>query len=286
LCSLHIGQVYSNYKRGLDSRATTFQESRQKSLDIAFDLLLKDNRQRAINSENSRRGGGSGGIEGISVHVFRDLVHELSEYGTNVPSFDGHASNAAHTQQAAAAGSPAAAAGVVGGAGAGGGAGVGGVATIDEEQGGGGGDLLGLAGGGGGGGGGDAASEYGRFIDAAIDNVDQDQNGFISRSVCTKSELFLHDAKPPQVYPDKLRTHIWDETVGIVFEQFLNNFWIAGRNFASCACCCRVALPTHSTRPGANTPFLSTPFSDETRSFAKTGSGQTSGKLRKRGRCR
>jgi hypothetical protein len=176
---LHIGQVYSNYKRGLDSRATTFQESRQKSLDIAFDLLLKDNRQRAINSENGRRGGGSGGIEGISVHVFRDLVHELSEYGTNVPSFDGHASNAAHTQQAAAAGSPSAAAAAA--AGAGGGAGVGGVATIDEEQGGGGGDLVGLAGGGGGGG--DAASEYGRFIDAAIDNVDQDQNGFISRSV-------------------------------------------------------------------------------------------------------
>ena len=142
LCSLHIGQVYSNYKRGLDSRATTFQESRQKSLDIAFDLLLKDNRQRAINSENGRRGGGSGGIEGISVHVFRDLVHELSEYGTNVPSFDGHASNAAHTQQAAAAGSPSAAAAA--GAGAGGGAGVGGVATIDEEQGGGGGIWLGL----------------------------------------------------------------------------------------------------------------------------------------------
>ena len=187
MCSLHIGQVYSNYKRGLDSRATTFQESRQKSLDIAFDLLLKDNRQRAINSENGRRGGGSGGIEGISVHVFRDLVHELSEYGTNVPSFDGHASNAAHTQQAAAAGSPAAVsiAAAAAAAGAGGGAGVGGVATIDEEQGGGGGDLVGLAGGGGGGGGGggDAASEYGRFIDAAIDNVDQDQNGFISRSV-------------------------------------------------------------------------------------------------------
>jgi hypothetical protein len=83
-----------------------------------------------------------------------------------------------------------------------------------------------------------------------------------------------------------VRTQNFTQTDSRHTPEVLNNFWIAGRNFASCACCCRVALPTHSTRPGANTPFLSTPFSDETRSFAKTGSGQTSGKLRKRGRCR
>jgi hypothetical protein len=108
-----LASVYSNYKRGLETRATSFTQSREKSLDIAFDLLTRDNRQRNgtyssqcagtrrkfhpimclilyinIGAGSSKRGAG-GGVDGISVQVFRDLVHELSEYGTNVPSASG-----------------------------------------------------------------------------------------------------------------------------------------------------------------------------------------------------
>ena len=120
-----LASVYSNYKRGLETRATSFTQSREKSLDIAFDLLTKDNRMLG----SSKRGG----VEGIPVQVFRDLVHELSEYGTNVPAFDSLSASGAGPDPAA-------------------------------------GDHSTLA-----------AAEWSTFIEAAIDNVDQDQNGFVSK---------------------------------------------------------------------------------------------------------
>ena len=134
-----LASVYSNYKRGLDARATNFQESREKSLDIAFDLLMKDSRQRDSSGSPGSQAA-RGAIEGISVRVFRDLVHELSEYGTHVPSFT---SGRGRAVSDGASGS------------------------TDEEVG----NASARS----------SANEHLKFIDAAIENVDQDQNGFISR---------------------------------------------------------------------------------------------------------
>lgn len=139
-----LASVYSNYKRGLDARATNFQESREKSLDIAFDLLMKDSRQRQSWDSSGSHGSKAarGVVEGISVQVFRDLVHELGEYGTHVPSFDSDLSD--HSPSADGASG-----------------------STDEEVG----NTSA----------GSSANEYLKLIDAAIENVDQDQNGFISR---------------------------------------------------------------------------------------------------------
>ena len=42
-----LASVYSNYKRGLDLRASQFQDARHKSLDIAYDILTKHNLHHA-----------------------------------------------------------------------------------------------------------------------------------------------------------------------------------------------------------------------------------------------
>ena len=121
-----LASVYSNYKRGLDLRASQFQDARHKSLDIAYDILTKHNlhhAKREVSRDRVQTAVLAGlcvvramalcsVLQGLPVQVFRELVHELSEYDTVPINL---------------AGSPR------------------------------------------------------ELVDAAIENVDQDQNGFISR---------------------------------------------------------------------------------------------------------
>eukprot|EP01047_Picozoa_sp_COSAG01_P003992 COSAG01_NODE_127_length_24940_cov_140.519923_7_plen_600_part_00 len=69
-----LASVYSNYKRGLASRASHFRKSRQVSLDMAYDLLLQSVAESGPGAVDS-------GVEGIPVSMFGELIKELSAYG-------------------------------------------------------------------------------------------------------------------------------------------------------------------------------------------------------------